>query len=739
MRNAELTAADPTTREALAPSLWKGDLAGGDEAAEARSFQFYWHLLQRHLWRIVAAAALVALLVGLVALKLPKQYGATALLRVDLSTSANLGSNGRAAGTSSDATLLTTTEAQIVTSPTVLLNAAHQLHLESNPLYLGKMGPILPGSTADDQILPILAKQVSVSQPFNTELMQVHVEAATPELARDLANEIASQFLKHEYASRAQALEDSSASMAQQLDRLRAQMERDQTALIRYESTNDVLDPDDKQNINNARLGQINQDLSDAESNRIRMEADYRVSLSQDLDAISGLPQGQALLPLKQQEEQDQRSLSRIAQVDGPNHPLYRQQLAVVNHDQAALLALADNIRRQIAVQYTDAVAREELIQGSLNAEKRAMDAFNMRAIQYHALKAAADSSSQLYFGLQQHMQDAAVAATLHGEDLRIVNPARAQAKPTSPHPLLAAAMAGFFGLLLGLGAVIARGVMNKSLSEPEQVEHWLRLPVAGTLPLLAARDAVQALRPRSFLAQEAEQDEGELEAARSGSEVFHEAITSLQSALAFKLGHGSFFSLAVVSALPAEGKSTVAANLATAFSILGGPTLLIDADLRKPNVHRKFGVSNNQGLSWLLRGKGRLEDNVVHVTPKLAILPAGPAVARPAELLHLGLREILESLEQTYQTVLIDSPPVLGFADSSAVVSLVHGTLLIVRAGQTSRDAVSAACRQLRAAQASIAGIVLNGISADISPYYNYYSSSYASYYARGEEQVDD
>lgn len=709
-----------------------------EPAAHRFALAYYWFLVRRQRWRILTFVLIGTTLVTLTALALPKKYRATVVVRVDPFSAPVVGQNS-APNAAQDATLLVTTESHVVTSPAVVLKAIHQLHLgqteEFAPKHPTPESLKEPGRT--DRLIALVTKDISVGQPIETVLLDIGFTCHDPQLAAAAANGVASAFLDQEFRTRAQALMDSSKYMSDQLDSLRAQMEQNQLKLVRYESTHDLVDPDAKTNIYQARLAQINTDFTKVQAERMSLEADDEIVQSGDLDALLASSRGAVLIPLQERLLSDQRQLNKMAATYGPREPLYRQEAQIVQHDQEVLRRQELHIAAQVGDQYRTAVAEEQLLFAALQREKAAMNAFNRRAIEYRALKAAADGSTKLYYSLQQRIQDADVAAGLRSEDLRIISPARVPDRPVSPRPLFDGALALLLTAILGVGAAIAAGLMDRTLASPDQVEMRLGLPAVASLPVVSLKR-----HPDAFsVAQYATRSLPENGEGRSGSEAlrqrsgFREAILGLHTAVQFS-GSGRMTILAITSSLPAEGKSTAAAHLAGAYAALGTRTVLVDADLRKPNVHRIFSVPNRRGLSTLLRGQCTMDEALTPAFENLTLLPSGPIAAAPAELLHMGLGEVLDQLRARFDMVLVDCPPVLGFADASSVANMADGVLIIVRAGTTEQQSVKAALRQLRAVHARLLGIVLNRVSEKMDAYYAYHGNYYGGY--AGEEEDD-
>lgn len=693
-------------------------------------FSYYWYLLWRRRWHIATITIAGTVIVSLLMLALPKKYRSTAIVRIDPQGRSTVGQNNSQNGV--DPTLLVTTEQQVVTSPAVVSELIEHLDLADNPEFAPK-GYHGGGLTAlqRNEVMKAVTGAISVGQPIDTLLLQIGFTARNPDLAARAANELSHVYLEHEYATRAQALSDASKNMGQQLDTLRAQMEQAQSALVTYESTHDVISPDDKNNIYEARLSQINAALSKAEADRINLESEYAVTQTGNIDAIAATTPGKYLQPLEERLHQDESQLGALATVYGTRHPLYRQQQQVVQYDQHLLRQGAAHIATQVAAQYRASILQQRLMQTALNQEKAAMDAFNMRAIRYTSLKVASDSATNLYNDLQKSIQDATVAAGLHSEELRIISPAEPNPIPVFPRPLFYGGLAFLGWFALAVVGVVVYGLMDKSLTTPEQVEQALHCRVLAALPAMKA--GLQTLSPvRYGLLPSGDGGAGAEPESLERRSTFDEAILGLQSAIQF--AGGEIRALAVTSAMPGEGKSTISSHLAAAFASMGKRAVLVDADLRKPNVHRKFQLSNRLGLAAVLRQQAPLSAALQTLAPNLSVLTAGSAPVHGAELLYRGLPEVLEQLRAQFDMVIVDCPPALGFADAAVTANFCDGYVLVANAGVTQRDLVTASMRQMDGVRARLLGVILNRVSGTAGSYYEYFSA-YSQYYHEEEE----
>ena len=297
---------------------------------------------------------------------------------------------------------------------------------------------------------------------------------------------------------------------------------------------------------------------------------------------------------------------------------------------------------------------------------------------------------------------------------LSVVEPAVAPTSPVSPRPLLNALLASLLSVLLFAGAIVIASYFDRRLKDSEDVQEVVGVSTLGTIPLMRGRRGRQEMYQLAMLLY-----------PRSAAA---EAYRSLRANLEFSSVDAPVKTLLVTSAGPGEGKTVTAANLAVAFAQTGQQVLLLDADLRKPGVQAMFNVSNDRGLSTLLRSDDALWEHSIRVSeqPNLRLLTTGPLPPNPAELLGTKrMQSILQRLSKSYDLLIIDSPPLLVVADSAILSSFVDGTLLVIDAKATRRDSARAARDALNRAGARVLGVLLNGLpSKDFASYGEYYGA---------------
>ena len=702
------------------------------DSSEQLPLSFYLSLLRRYRWAVLTSIAFVTLGVALVSSLLHKRYQATAILRIDPSNISALGDNAAAERMQLSALGLLTTAAKEVKSPAVILRTIAALHLDQNPDFAPRHPN--PGTTHDalmNGIVGHVRNNISVTQPTNSYLLLVSFRSRDPQLSASIANSLLQSLIQQDYKTRVRALTALARSMQAQLVSMRAKMERSQKALVNYESQNDILDPSSSNNIMQSRLSQVSTDLDQAENKRIALQADYQIVQRGNLNALLASDQGKYLRPLFSRLQAEQQRLQQMLLVMGPQFPPYRLQSAVVAHLQTALKTQQLNLANQIRSQYRMAQAAEDLLKHELARQKHNMDRFNLKAVRFYTLKSAAQTYTKLYYQLERNIQDASTAANLHGESLRVFSPARPIYAPVYPRPMLAALIALLLSSLVSIGTVLTIGVMDNRVSTPEQVENWFNLPVLSTIPQFTPQEASHLLSIPLNSGTGLAKPNGNISS-------FQESIWSLQNALLLIQGR-DVHTLVISSATPGEGKSTVTVNLAVSLAKTGKQVLLVDADMRKPTVHLHFGIPNRCGLSTVLLRRCGLDQALQTLPqfPGLTVLTSGSTPSNSSELLHVGLSELLDSLRQRFDIILFDCPPVMGIADTLAIVNLVDLTLLTVLAGKTERQLVNGALRQLRNAHAQLSGIILNAIPRNLSSYYSYYDKS-SNYYRDPESATE-
>jgi succinoglycan biosynthesis transport protein ExoP len=356
----------------------------------------------------------------------------------------------------------------------------------------------------------------------------------------------------------------------------------------------------------------------------------------------------------------------------------------------------------------------------------------NARSFEYQTLKREAEADKKLYEELVRKIKEAGINASFQNSSIRIADPARPGLKPVFPDIELNVALAFLFSSLIAFGAALVGDAMDTTIRDPEQVLRTLKTQVVGSLPQVKtwrSQLATVSMNGNSNGAVAASADSGH----RSLS-TYEEAIRTLRNSILLTDFDRQFRTLLVTSASPSEGKSTIAIHLAVAHAQQHRRTLVIDGDLRRPSIHKRFGMSNTLGLSNVLLNDLPWREALLKPPgiPDLDILPAGSVSRRAADLIGRGLQSLLDECSNHYDLIIMDAPPLLGFPEPLQMATAVDGVVIVARAGQTSRKGVASVLNTLHRLRANVVGLVLNEVHREISDtyyYYGYYGKYYKHY----------
>jgi capsular exopolysaccharide synthesis family protein len=696
--------------------------AAEDEAEEAKLplSQYFW-ILKRHRWRITGFVAAVMLATVVVSARLTPIYESTATVDIDRQSPSGVVGEDATRSALNDSDQFMATQIKLVESDSVLRPVDQRFELR-------KLEGQSAALTARGEAAPVTLKQLKVTRPPNTYLMQIGYRSADPQLAADAANAITQSYLEHSYEIRLRSSAGVASFMERQIEELKAKMERSSHALSGFERELNVINPEEKTNILSARLLQLNTEYTNAQTERLRQEAGYQSVSGGSFDAALAAPQGEALRKLAEHRDEAAELFAEIRTRYGASHPEYRKAQAQLNQVDAAIEATRLQISNRVEIGYREAQRREAMVGDAVTAAKAEFDRMNARSFEYQAVKREADADKNLYDQLVRKIREAGINAGFQNGSIRIADSARAALKPVFPNQVLNVLLAFLLSALVAVGAAVLSDLLDKTVRDPEQVARTLRTEVIGSLPLMKDRRA-------GSLAALKDGGGGRNEQDLSG---FGESVRTLRNSILLGNFDRHYRSLLITSAAPGDGKTTTAANLAAAHAEQGKRTLLIDGDLRRPSVHRNFNLPSVVGLSNALLGEISWREALVQTAalPHLYILPAGPPSRRASDLVGRGLAELLEEAASEYDLVILDAPPLLGFAEPLQMATAVDGVLVVARAGRTSRKAVASVLATLTRLRAKVVGLVLNEVHKELSDSYYYYGY-YRSYYrprAEGE-----
>ena len=701
------------------------------EAPSVPLSHYLW-VLRRHLWKIVAFVAACVLATAVISARLQPIYESIATVDIDRQAPSDVVGEGstRSVELTDDADQFLATQIRLIQSDSVLRPVAEQFHLLDREGQLKKVSPEKAQRTAQ---APVSLGGLKVTRPPNTYLLLISYSSPDPRLAADVANAIANSYLAHTYDIRIRSSATLSSFMEKQLDELKAKMEKSGLALAQFEKDLDVINPEEKTNILSARLLQLNTEYTVAQGERVSKEAAWNAMKSGSLEAAQVSAQGQALVKLNETLDAARQRFALVKTTYGPTHPEYRKAASEVAEVEKQIDTTRANIASRIEVEYREALNREQMLEKAVGETKADWDRINSRSFEYQQLKREADADKSLYDELIKKIREADINAGFQNNNIRIADVARPPLSQVSPNKKLNVMLAFLFSTLLAVGAALLHDTLDTTLRDPKEASRFLGTDVIATMPIdrlsaefqkseLGAAEGAVAKLVKS----------GNRKGYYTATSEFEEAVRTLRNTILLSDFEGRLRSIVVTSAIPGEGKTTIAAHLAIANAYRGKRTLLVDGDLRRPSLHARFGLNPREGLSNVLTGELAWRDVILPVEdkPNLSLLPAGPGSHRAADLIGPRLSTLLDEFGKEYDLVILDSPPLLGFAECLQMASAADGVLIVSRAGSTRRKDVAEVVSVLSRLRANIVGVVLNQVTHNMSPdgysYYGYHRYGY-------------
>ena len=633
------------------------------------------------------------------------------------------------------------TQSRILTSETLALETIRNMSLAGTAEFSdgGGSDAIATGTLKNQKLPPEIGAflgSLSVKRIPSTSLMEVSFESTDPQQASQILNAHLDNFIEQNYKSRYEATADATKWLQQELDELSVKVRRSEDARIAYERNNQIWAVDDKSNVTTQRLADLNKELTDAQSDSLKKQALYEFAKAGDLEAVPQLRDNSILQGMQTKRADLSVQYTDSVNQYGPNFPRVQRLQAQMKALDEQMMRERKGIIVQLENDYREAKQHEDLLSKALDEQKTEVNAMSEKMIQYNILKREAEANKALYDGLETKLKEAQISSGLKSSNLRIVDPAMVPSTPSRPAKGRNIALAFLVGLVGGIGLALLREYMDNTVKTPDDVETLARLPSLAVVPAFFGEGTGAPKRSGFFktASTNGHQKRIELVAQHLPKSQMSEAFRALRTALLLSQPDHPPQVILVTSALPREGKTTAAANLAVTLAQLGDKTVIVDADLRKPGVGRllNLGTGKYAGLSSYLAGVSTLDlVTVPHpLIPNLAAIPTGPLPPNPADLLSSHkLTEAIAELRKKFKFIVIDSPPIMAATDAVILSVQSDGVLLVVRSGETPKEAFTRTRDLLISVKCHLLGVVLNAVDSGAPDYYysyRYYPYSY-------------
>jgi polysaccharide biosynthesis transport protein len=763
-------------RSAIPPSLMPDNIAGGSGLeSDDLSFRQAIRVVRKNKYIVLGTALVLATTVLVVSFIMRPYYSSTAAIELEAPQN-ELGADALGAAASSltggdEVKTEIQTEVSVLESDDLGIETIEKTHFEDHQETVKhRLGiserapeerglPLSQAPKARSNLLVNFESHLKVLPIPDTRLIQVTFEDPDARFAAETVNALISQYVQDRFDRRNSSTLQATGWMTGEINDLKKQVQEAEQNLIEYQRKSGLIvlpgggNPRGSGDVSEGpmttspvldRLTQLDADLVTAETNRITMEALFRLASSGNVDALSSTAlQMQAsepgnsqnglftgLLALRQQETALKLQQSSVAQTYGAKNPHLldlNNQMDMLDQE---IKTEVQRIVNTTEMNYKAALQTENGIRSAYAAEEQEAFKMNDSTIRLAVLQQEADSTRGLYEDLYTKLQELKLTVGTQSSNIAVISRALPAARPTRPRKLLYTAIGLLAGLVLGVFGAFIHESLDDSVTSIQEVENLSAVPVLAGIPsFISSSISLPGKRPFKGPSKNAERQSY----GKSTSEV-SEAYRTLRTAILLSHPGQPPRTLLVTSAVSGEGKTTTCYGLGACFAGLGHRVLLIDADMRRPSLHLHLNTADKRGLSNLLTSALSPPDCVIEDpnVKSLFILQAGTLPPNPAELLaSKEFDGLLDTLSAQYDFILIDSPPAMVVTDASILSVKVDAVLVVIRWAATSRSAISRIFETFRRNRAKVLGIAFNAVNTKSAEYYyerGYYGTDYKS-----------
>jgi capsular exopolysaccharide synthesis family protein len=728
---------------------------------EGVHFWDYWQVLFRHRWTVVSCFLVTVILTMIWTLTTRPVYTGTVVLRIEHDEPKVLKFEEVVRDFDSQQDYYQT-QYKLLQSRTLANRVIGLLQLDQHPefaqpenegsllarletsarLQLVRFIPIppppAPQETEDlaleSPLTNAVVARLTVEPVRGSRLVKLSFDSYHRDLAARVPNTAAESFIAQQLEQKVEATRYATQFLAKQLDDTRDRLGEAEKKLTQFLEANDILFVGGvgsamPQDLISQQLTRLSDSFLKARDERIARESVMAQASGQNLESLPAVLQSATINQLKQDLASQEGEYKKLGQVFKPQYPRMQQLAQKLAETRRQLKAELARVVEGLQASYQTAARTEREMEAALVQQRMMARHLADRMADYNLLRRDVDTSRDLYAALLARLRETQIASALLLSNISIADRAEIPARPSRPNKSTNLLFACLVGLLGGVGLAFFFEYLDTSIKDANEVETVLRVPALGLVPSRTALQGRRHRRQRELVAADG-QPFALISHLEIGS-VFAEAFRNLRTSLLYSAPDHPPKTLIVTSLHPEDGKTSLITNLAITLAQLGaGEVLLVDADMRRPNVHKVLGIPQAPGLSTYLTGQAELGDVVVPTNiPNLLVIPSGRIPLNPAELLASArFRQALPVLRQRFAYVVFDTGPLFGVSDAMILATQVEGVVMVLRHGRATRDAAQRAIRNLLSVHARILGVILNDVNVSGNGHYGYYG--YQSYY---------
>jgi capsular exopolysaccharide synthesis family protein len=596
--------------------------------------------------------------------------------------------------------------------------------------------PPAPEATEDVALASPLTSaflgRLAIEPVRSSRLVKISFDSHHPDLAARVPNALSDAFIAQQLDQKVEATRYATQFLAKQLDETRGKLGESEEKLSGFLKANDILfvagDKTSQQDLITQQLMSLSDAWLKSRSERIAKESLVTLaSTTQDIYSLPAVLQSSLISSLKQDLVNQEGEHKRLGQVFKPDYPRMQQLAEKIAESRRQLRTEIDRAVQALQADYQAAVRNEREMEGALAQQRMMARGLADNMAEYNLLRRDVDTSRDLYSALLARLRETQISAALFTSNIYIVDRAEISGAPSRPKRSTNLLVGCIAGLLGGVVLAFVFEYLDTNIKDAKEVEAVLHVPILGMVPSWATR------RRREIT--DGDGKPFALVAHSETASVSAEAFRNLRTSLLYSAPDHPPKTITMTSLQPEDGKTSLVTNLAITLAQLGaGEVLVIDADMRRPNLHEVLGVPQAPGLSTFLTGQAELAEVIAPSSiPNLSVIPAGRIPLNPAELLaSTRLRQAIDTLGGRFAHIVFDTGPLFGVSDAMILASQVEGVVLVLRHGRASRDAAQRAIRNLMSVRARLLGVILNDVDVRGNGYYGYYG--YYGYDARKE-----